>query len=425
MIAEQAVIGAAILGGAASFDECRLTAEEFYDARASKVWSFLAEAFAENRVIDSVIVTSALPQLTSFVYECTSACPSVASAPYYAQQVRDAALKRRLAQIGARTAQEASKGDTEGDSLVESLYRDLDGLKSLRQGEEVSFMFEHIDSLLQYLETKESNSTSGLKPLDDLLNGFRKGALYVIGARPAVGKTVVGLQVALGLSRSKVELPENEQAGSVAFFSLEMSKRELLNRVISQTFDLDIGRIDRKELSAKERELIDKYRHKLTKPLAINDRAGQSLSGIRNYCRAIIRNGGSLKAIVIDYLGLISEANSGRSRYEAMTAVSGALKGMAKDFNVPVIALAQLNRAIENRKDDTPIMADLRDSGSIEQDADVVMLLHRRMGHGSRGSWDLNVMEIAVAKNRHGQTGLLNFNFEGRFSRISPPLAID
>lgn len=421
MIAEQAVIGGLILGGQSALDEIDLRVEDFYDARAARLFGFIVGRLSAGEPLDAVIVASALPELQSFVWECSSACPSVASIGFYAAEVRDAALKRNLAQIGSKIAQEAVSGGVEGDSLVESLYGSLDRLTTLRKVEEVSFLHEQVDDYLSYLVDKRTNATCGLRSIDGLLNGFRKGALYVIGARPAVGKTVVGLQVALGLARSKVELASDEEAGVVAFFSLEMSKRELMNRIVAQTFEIEMNRLDRKEVANSEMRLIEKERGLLAKALTINDRAGQSLNGIRNYCRAIKRNGGRLKAIVVDYIGLIAEANMGRNRYEAMTLVSGALKAMAKDFDVPVIVLAQLNRAIEARKDNAPIMADLRDSGSIEQDADVVMLLHRRMGEGSVGSWDLNVMEIACVKNRHGQTGVMNFKFEGKYSRIIDP----
>jgi replicative DNA helicase len=178
-------------------------------------------------------------------------------------------------------------------------------------------------------------------------------------------------------------------------------------------------------LAASEKKLLEVHAHELSRLLTINDRGGQSLAGIRGYVRAMQRSGTGVKAIVIDYIGLIAEANSGRSRYEAMTQVSGALKAMAKEFNVPIIVLAQLNRAVEGRKETGPVMADLRDSGSIEQDADVVMLLNRRKSITSKGDWDLNVMQVAVAKNRHGQTGMMEFLFEGKFSRIREVTNLD
>lgn len=418
MIAEKAIIGAALLGGSWVVDEARLTADDFFDGKASKLWRFICEKHAIGEAVDTTVLCAEFPTLMTFIFECTSACAAPAAASTYAGQVHNAAVKRKMVALGSRMAQEAVSEGAVGDSLIESTYRSLDALRASRMSEDISWLFENFGEYREQLDSVENNATCGINAVDRLLNGFRPGALYVIGARPAVGKTVIGLQIAFGLARSKMQLASDESSGAVAFFSLEMTKRELINRLVAQVYEIDMGRLDRKELAASEKKLLDVHSHELSRLLTINDRGGQSLVGIRSYVRAMQRSGTAVKAIVIDYIGLIQEANTGRSRYEAMTQVSGALKTMAKEFNVPIIVLAQLNRAVEGRKDSGPMMADLRDSGSIEQDADVVMLLNRRAGMDSRGDWDLNVMQIAVAKNRHGQTGLMEFLFEGKFSRI-------
>jgi replicative DNA helicase len=418
VIAEKAIVGAAVLGGAWVVDDARLSADDFFDGNAAKLWRFISEKHSVGEVVDTTVLLAAFPAMSTYIFECTSACAAPSAAVVYANQVHDAAVKRRMASIGARLAQEALLEGAVGDSLIDGVYRDLDALTASRASEEVSWLFENFSEYREQLDSVENNATCAIGPLDALLNGFRPGALYVIGARPAVGKTVVGLQIAFGLARSKTQLPSEESAGAVAFFSLEMSRRELINRLVAQVYEIDMGRLDRKELAASEKKLLDVHAHELSRLLTINDRGGQSLAGIRGYVRAMQRSGTGVKAIVIDYIGLIAEANSGRSRYEAMTQVSGALKAMAKEFNVPIIVLAQLNRAVEGRKETGPVMADLRDSGSIEQDADVVMLLNRRKSITSKGDWDLNVMQVAVAKNRHGQTGMMEFLFEGKFSRI-------
>jgi len=255
------------------------------------------------------------------------------------------------------------------------------------------------------------NASSGIGKLDDLLNGFRRGGLYIIGARPGVGKTVIGLQAAFGLARNATALPVGEVTGAVAFYSLEMSKRELMNRLVSQVLSIPMDSLDRGLLGVVEKKRIDERGGELHNLLTINDRGNQSLASIRNFARSIKRQGVPLKAIIIDYLGLIADVQSGRNRYEAMTMVSGALKALAKDLDIPVIALAQLNRNVEAQKESMPKMSDLRDSGSIEQDADVVILLHR-------SKEEPGVMWLNVAKNRHGQTATLQFKFEGHYSRI-------
>jgi replicative DNA helicase len=421
MNAEKAVIGAALLAGARVVDDCRLSASDFHEPINEQIWQFILDLHAQQKPIDSVSVGTARQAWGSYVFECTSECATPANAEFYAAIIRERAAKSRLLATGSMLVQEAQTEIT-SEQLLEAAFLQLDAIVDHHAVDQVEFIPQIFRDYRETLNVKQVNGTSGLTRLDKVLNGFRDGALYVIGARPATGKSVIGLQVAFGLARAKNDLPEGEKAGAVVFFSLEMSRRELLNRLVAQVYELDLGSIDRGELTAMEQAMIDKHSSAIGRMLSINDRAGQSLASIRNYARSIKRSGTPLKAIVIDYLGLISDVQSGRSRYEAMTMVSGALKSMAKDFEVPVIALAQLNRNVEGRKESAPVMADLRDSGSIEQDADVVMLLHRRAGLSAVDENDLNVLQVAIAKNRHGQTGIIDFRFEGKYSRIVDPL---
>ena len=421
MNAEKAVIGAALLGGARIVDDCRLSASDFHEPLNEQIWQFILDLHTQQKPIDAISVGTGRPGWGSYVFECTSECATPANAEFYASIVREASAKRKLMSTGSMLVQE-SQTELPSEKLLEAAFLQLDSIVDHHAVDDVEFIPQIFREYRETLNKRQINGTSGLNRLDKVLNGFRDGALYVIGARPATGKSVIGLQIAFGLARPATQLPEGEKAGAVVFFSLEMSKRELMNRLVAQVWELDLGRIDRGELTAMEQKMIDAHTAAIGRMLSINDRAGQSLASIRNYARSIKRSGTTLKAIVIDYLGLIADVQSGRSRYEAMTMVSGALKAMAKDFDVPVIALAQLNRNVEGRKESAPVMADLRDSGSIEQDADVVMLLHRRAGLAAVDENDLNVMQVAIAKNRHGQTGIIDFKFEGQFSRVTDPL---
>jgi replicative DNA helicase len=421
MNAEKAVIGAALLGGSRIVDDCRLSPSDFHEPINEQMWQFILDLHTQQKPIDSISVGTGRPGWGAYVFECTSECATPANAEFYASIVRERAAKSRLMATGSMLVQD-SQTELSSEKLLEAAFLQLDSIVDAHAVDVVEFIPQIFRDYRETLNKRQINGTSGLRRLDKVLNGFRDGALYVIGARPATGKSVIGLQIAFGLARPGSELPSGEKAGAVVFFSLEMSKRELMNRLVAQVYELDLGRIDRGELTALEQGMIDKHTAAIGRMLSINDRAGQSLASIRNFARSIKRSGTPLKAIVIDYLGLISDVQSGRSRYEAMTMVSGALKAMAKDFDVPVIALAQLNRNVEGRKESAPVMADLRDSGSIEQDADVVMLLHRRAGLAAVDENDLNVLQVAIAKNRHGQTGIIDFRFEGQFSRITDPL---
>ena len=407
MSIEQALIGAVLLGGARVFDEVELSAADFFEPMAEKVWVEFAKRAGASDPIDLISMGDKFP--TDYLAKCTSQCPTVSTAVFYASKVREAALKRRLQQTGTMLIEEAVS-DLSGDEVLESAYRQLDLLQLTTLADEIEYLPSSLRTYRASLDEYVVNASSNLEKLDQLLNGFRKGALYVIGARPGVGKTVVGLQLAFGLARNK-SLKTGETAGAVAFFSLEMSKRELMNRLVSSVLTIPMDSLDRADLDEKHKNTIDRRMAELQNLLTINDRGSQSLASIRNFARSIKRQGVPLKAIVIDYLGLIADVQLGRNRYEAMTMVTGALKVLAKELDVPVIVLAQLNRNVEGTKDARPKMSDLRDSGSIEQDADVVILLHRSPEQPAH-------MELNVAKNRHGETKNLPYVFEGNYSRI-------
>jgi replicative DNA helicase len=235
-----------------------------------------------------------------------------------------------------------------------------------------------------------------------------------------VGKTIVGLQIAWQLSK----------IGPVSFHSLEMSKSEIYNRILSMEAQVYIGSLNKGScqnqdapegtgLKDADWKKISESRARIEKhQLAIHDKSGQTLLQIRALANSV-KGKGQLQAVVVDYLGLIQDTEKGRKRYEMITDISIGLKNLAKDLNVPVIALAQLNRGPEQRKDSEPDMADLRDSGGIEQDADAVILLHRKRDDEIDDTdWQKSYMIMKVAKNRHGALGDVGLRFEGHFSRV-------
>jgi replicative DNA helicase len=197
-----------------------------------------------------------------------------------------------------------------------------------------------------------------------------------------------------------------------------MGKSELYNRIISMEAEVYIGNIEKGNLQEWEWDRIAKVRQEIqSHQLAIHDKSGQNLLQIRALANSVKGNN-RLEAIVVDYLGLIQDTERGRKRYEMITDISIGLKNLARDLNVPVIALAQLNRGPEQRKDSEPDMADLRDSGGIEQDADSVILLHRVQTEDDQFEWQKSQMIMKVAKNRHGGLGEVALKFEGHLSRV-------
>jgi replicative DNA helicase len=293
-------------------------------------------------------------------------------------------------------------------TVFDSAKKEIDDLIDRNTATKPSYVADELIPYLDEIDKPKEYPVSPWPLLNEIIAGFRPGALYIIGARPGVGKTIVGMQIAWELSRS----------GPVSFHSLEMGKSELYNRIISSEAEVYIGNIEKGTLRDHDWLKIAKVRTEIqSHKLAIHDKSGQNLLQIRALANSVKGNG-ELKAIVIDYLGLIQDTEKGRKRYEMITDISIGLKNLARDLNVPVIALAQLNRAAEQRRDSEPDMADLRDSGGIEQDADAVILLHRVRVAEDQYDWQKSQMIMKVAKNRHGGLGEVALKFEGHLSRV-------
>jgi replicative DNA helicase len=262
-----------------------------------------------------------------------------------------------------------------------------------------------------------------LQGLNNLIVGLKQSGLYVFGARPGVGKTVVGLQLAWEIARHD----------DVLFFSLEMDKASLLNRVVAGELEITLGRIERSELQPADKGKIQDLIRTVENKLLISDRGGQTVAQIRAYVHAVMLKR-PVKAIFVDYLQLITPNNAKAPKYEQISQISMDLKNMAKEFGVPVVALAQLNRRVDNKPDDKPNASDLRDSGQIEQDADVIVMLSRKQSdddvikdkkiQNKDDGWQLysfgqkSLITLDVVKNRHGATGWFDAKFVGEFSRV-------
>ena len=405
---EAAVIGSILLSSGQALDQINLNIDDFNDPRLARVFGTLRQMRERSEAIDPITLIAKHPEHNIDIFEWQSETPTWENVNYYCDMVKDAAILRAMKITGQRLI---STGEVEDlDQVIDQSRRDLGQLAERRTNTQIEYL-SHI--ALGHFDTMNQTKTffgSPWKLLNTAIQGFRPGGLYVIGARPGVGKTVVGLQLAYHLSKT----------GPVSFHSLEMSKPELLNRIYSMTSSVYLGNIDKGKLSDRDWTELAKAREDISgSDLVVIDKSGQTINDIRANARTLQQNGG-LRAIVIDYLGLIRDTIPNRKRYEAISDFSVALKNMARDFEVPVIALAQLNRQSEGRTDKSPMLSDLRDSGAIEQDADVVMLLSRHKLHNDR-EWESSGFVIDVAKNRHGMTGELNLIFNGGCARVEEP----
>lgn len=401
MNAEQALIGAVLISNGRVLDTLSLRPEDFGSVVGEQIYRKALELHRAGKGIDVITMGEALPHLVVQLHEAMSVTPTAANADYYAEAVAEAAMRRRLASAAATVSAQAS--DVESRLIPDEVRKTIDDALGSVTGS-VTFMADEIDSTISQLGTVPQFKSTPWTNLNTIIGGFRPGALYLIAARPGVGKTVIGLQLALHLAKQ----------GSVAFSSLEMSREELHKRVVAQTFGIHMAELSGQDPLAKmSAHQIQVGMDKLDLPLAIDDRAGVSVYDIRAFARSV-HHRKPLAAIVVDYVGLIHDpSGKDRSRYEAVTFISQQLKVMARDLNVPVIALAQLNREVENRKEQKPLLSDLRDSGSLEQDADVVILLRRDLVN------DRNKISLDVAKNRHGETKTFDLGFQGEFSRAT------
>jgi replicative DNA helicase len=403
---EQSVIGSILLTNGKALESLSLAPADFDDLQNERIYKTMLEMKANRQPIDVLTVGAALPKLASYLHDIVTATPTAASVNFYASKVIEEATRRRLAVAGTMIHSKAQHEDLA--TVFDTAKKEIDDLIDRNSAVKPSYV---ADELLAYMDEIDRPKNYPLSPwplLNDIIGGFRPGALYIVGARPGVGKTIVGLQIAWELSKT----------GAVSFHSLEMGKHELYNRIVASQAEVYLGNIEKGNLKEWEWERILKVRTEIqSHKLAIHDKSGQNLLQIRAQANSV-KGSGELKAIVVDYLGLIQDTERGRKRYEMITDISIGLKNLARDLNVPVIALAQLNRGPEQRKDSEPDMADLRDSGGIEQDADVVMLLHRIRTEQDKEEWQKSQMIIKVAKNRHGITGEAGLKFEGHLARV-------
>jgi replicative DNA helicase len=406
---ETAILGSILLSQGQALDELTLEPDDFNDLRLGRVYETLKQMRAKHEPIDPLTVSAKMPEHSMSVWDWQSETPTAENVTYYARLVRDSAIRRNIRVTAQRMLQEI---DSDIDALIDTSRRDLGQLAERRTDGAIEYVSHIALGHLDTLGKPRHYMASPWKDLNAAIQGFRPGGLYIIGARPGVGKTVVGLQVAYHLSK----------LGPVSFHSLEMSKSELLNRLYSQASSVYLGNIEKGKLSDYDWKDLAVAKDELAQSnLVVIDKGGQSITDIRAHARTLQQNGG-LKAIVVDYLGLIRDTVPGRKRYEAISEFSVALKTMARDFEVPVIALAQLNRNSESRLDKMPQLSDLRDSGAIEQDADVVMLLSRFQRQTDR-DFEMTGFIIDVAKNRHGITGEIQLVFNGGCARVEEPSA--
>ncbi|WP_239615426.1 replicative DNA helicase [Cohnella mopanensis] len=423
--AEQAVLGAILLEAEALIASMeRLKAEDFYSVSHQRIFDAMVALNDDNQPIDLVTLTARLQDLGQmeevggimYLTKLANAVPTAANVEYYAQIVEEKSILRRLIRTATQIvsngyATEDDVGvllnDAEARIMEISSRRSATGFISIRDVlmevfEKVEFLYNHKGGV--------SGIPSGFVDLDKMTNGFQRSDLIIVAARPSVGKTAFALNVAQNVAVRASE--------TVAIFSLEMSAPQLVQRIVCAESNVDATRMRTGHLEGDDWEKLSMAIGALSEAqIYIDDTPGITVSDIRAKCRRLKKEKG-LGMILIDYLQLIQgRGKAGENRQQEVSEISRTLKQIARELEVPVIALSQLSRGVEQRQDKRPMMSDLRESGSIEQDADIVAFLYRD-DYYDKESEKKNIIEIIIAKQRNGPVGTVELVFLKNFNKF-------
>jgi replicative DNA helicase len=416
---EELVVGCLLESRGMTFRDVQLVADDFDSPWFREAFSVLQAVYAEQGLLDVWLVLERIssPVVRQRVLDSLQVAFTPAHLPFYVSKVAELSVERQLIQIGL----DSQSGVGDVSERIDLLKSKLDQLKVI-QAVDIPLLAWDLQMMLNDVLSPKALIKTCFAGLNNLIVGLKQSRLYVFGARPGVGKTVVGLQLAWEIARSQ----------DVLFFSLEMDKTDLLKRVVAGELNIDLGLIEKGELTRDQQRAVGDMISTVENKLIVADKGGQTVAQLRSYLIAV-KAKRNVQVVVVDYLQLISAANPKASAYEKVSQISIDLKNMAKEFGVAVVALAQLNRRVDNKPDDKPNASDLRDSGQIEQDADVIVMLSRKQSeldvardtailkgqHADRlaiGSKSLLVMD--VVKNRHGATGSFESFFDGAKSRV-------
>jgi replicative DNA helicase len=397
--AEKALVAAVLQTNGRCLDDIAITPAEFFEPRLGKIYGIMLGMRKRGEPIDPVTLYEnaefrTMPDVgPTTAWQLIDNAPYSDNAEYYANLISQAAVRRQLSYAGQAIIEDAGKADYA--YLIESARKRVDDALGIAKSP-VRFIYDEIDETIESLTRPSEAMKTPWLGLTSAIGGWRRGALYIIGARPGKGKTSIGLQAAIELSKY----------GSVALSSLEMRREEIHKRIMATQASIPMDALMNNKMTERDWEKWAILRNQINPAIAIDDRAEVSVQDIRVHARTVNRER-PLSGIVVDYLQLMTTRDS-RPRHEVVADFSRQLKIMARDLNVPVIALSQLNRAAEARLDKRPSLGDLRESGAIEQDADVVILLHID---------ENETMTLDVAKNRHGAQALVKLRWEGQYAR--------
>jgi len=424
-VAEQSVLGGMLLSKDAIADVVEsLRASDFYKPAHETIYEAILSLYGHGSPADAITVADELKkrgELTrvggaAYIHTLIASVPTAANAQYYAEIVKEHAIMRRLIEAGTKIAQLGYANETEVDTLVDQAQAEIYAVTDGNAKEDYVSFSEALEETINEIDAN-SNRPDGVYGVptdfiefDELTGGLHGGQMIVIAARPGVGKSTLALDIARSASI-------HHQMTTV-FFSLEMSRTELAMRILSAEGKISMGRLKKGDLDTEGWTNLATLQGRIdSAPLFIDDSPNMTLMEIRAKCRRL-KQRNDLKLVVLDYLQLMSSGKKVESRQQEVSEFSRSLKLLAKELDVPVIALSQLNRGSEQRTDKRPMVSDLRESGSIEQDADMVILLHREDMYNP-DSERVGEADMIIAKHRGGPTRTIPLAFSGKYSRFN------
>lgn len=427
--AEMSILGACFLSTYALDKVCEeVTSEMFYSEANKRIFEAIYSLHQNKIPLDSTVLVNEIEKRENinsiggleYLSEVVDSVISAANIDYYIDIVREKALRRKLVEVSTSITTSAFDEETETNDIIDNAEKSIFSVtKSRKAGEfkTISDVMKNTQARLEDLAKNDKEITgiaTGFYDFDKLTSGLHENELIIIAARPAMGKTAFALNLAVN---SAINSKKN-----VALFNLEMSAEQLAMRMIAAQGGIDQNRLKTGRLEHNDWKKVNEAMSELSDTnLYIEDASGISVSEIRAKCRRLATQGPGLGLVIIDYLQLIE----GSSRYagnrqQEVSEISRSLKTMAMELSVPVIALAQLSRSVELRENKRPIMSDLRESGSIEQDADIVAFLYRDDYYNKSAAEQTNVSvtELIVGKHRNGSTGTIELLFERTMSNF-------
>lgn len=427
--AEMAILGSCFLSSYALDKVCEeVSSDMFYSEANKKIFEAIYELHQRKTPLDSTTLVNEIEKRDNisviggveYLSEVIDSVITAANVDYYIDIVREKALRRKLIEVTTQITSSAFDEESDTNDIIDNAEKNIFSVTKARKAGEFKNISDVLRSTQKQLEDLAKNDkeitgiATGFYDFDKLTSGLHPNELIILAARPAMGKTAFGVNIAVNAAMNSKK--------NVALFNLEMSAEQLAMRMIAAAGSIEQNKLKTGRLEHNDWKKVNEAISELSQiNLFIEDASGTTISEIRAKCRRLASQGPGLGLVVIDYLQLIEgSAKYAGNRQQEVSEISRALKTMAMELKVPVIALAQLSRGVELRENKRPIMSDLRESGSIEQDADIVMFLYRDDYYNktAQEQTNISVTELIVGKHRNGSTGTIELLFERSMSNF-------